>query len=144
MSKITVDAYTGPVLADPPRALVYFHPDDALPAPGTQYRVTFAPAGPEPAFPYPRKNSNQAAILSKDLMFHLFLRFVAEFQHTDNDEDRARRFICIMCGIDSRAELDTNAIASSIFAEGVEKAFHNWLANREKDHAKVAESASKD
>ena len=132
-----VDAVTGAVIENPPRVMLYLHPDDPHPTPGTQYRVTFNPAGPVPSRTWPRKNSNEAAILSKDHAFHRYLTHnIANYLMTDNDEDRAARFIRIFCGVGSRAGLDTDVQAAQIFVS-IYESFQRWLA--EQQHVQSSE-----
>ena len=135
-AKLEVDAYTGAVIEDPPRVMLYLHPDDPLPAPGTQYRVTFHPEQAEPVRRRSRKNSQAAAILCKDRVFHAYIRDqLHDAWMTDNDEDRARRVVIRFCCVQSRSDLDDDAAAAKLFV-ALEQSFHKWLSQRQDSHSK--------
>ena len=137
MSKIHCDCMTGQVV-DPdgsPRVMLYIHPDDPIPLAYTQYRVTFDPDAParDRSKPYVRKNSNEAAILCRDINFGRWISGITDLPST---EAGAIAFICRLCEINSRAELDDNAGAALTFVHGIYEPFQRWLVkHNEQQHA---------
>jgi len=118
-----------------PRVMLYIHPDDPIPLAYMQYRVTFDPDGPiaERSKRYARKLSNEAAILCKDINFG---RWISGLTDLPGTEEGAVLFICRLCAIRSRAELDENRAAALTFTHGIYEPFHRWLAKQnQQQHA---------
>lgn len=67
--------------------------------------------------------SGWAAMRCKETQFHRFLNIADDL----NAEAIARQKILDVCGIESRAELDTNKEAADIFHEQFRIPFANWL-----------------
>lgn len=65
-----------------------------------------------------------SAILCRDPKFRQWL--VRDTEHKPGDADEAAEVVRLVCGIDSRRELDTNPTAAERFHEDVRKPYLAW------------------
>lgn len=70
-----------------------------------------------------------SAILCRDPKFRQWL--VHDTEHEAGDADEAAEVVRLVCGIDSRRELDTNPTAAERFHEHIRKPFIEWREHHE-------------
>lgn len=92
------------------------------------------------AAPVPQKGgflARNAALLCQDSQFRLYLdrrraaRFSLDIPDGTHTEDDARGFILQACGISSRAELDHNPQAATVYRQ-IRYHYQAWLARQQR------------
>ena len=81
------------------------------------------------------RHSKFCAIMCKDRMFQIYLvraGWLKAHWRKQTREQMAAQWICDVCGLKSRAELDEAEANFDCFREKVEKPFYRWMQDQKK------------